>query len=136
MAEQTKTQQQPPKQSGPVYVLSQFNAPHGISIKMSPTNRKGRISLNPGVNAVEPDDWAQAEKNAMVQLYMSRDGKRRIQVLGTQALEDLSTDAALDLVEKTFTEALLKQWAKTETRDAVKDAIETQLAAIDPRRKS
>lgn len=92
-------------------------------------------ALLPGVNEVDPVEWAKAELIPVVQ-HLIKDGtlvpKRE------QSAADLSgmkATEATKLVENTFDKALLEKWFDGETRKGVLEAIEAQIDQITPKEK-
>jgi hypothetical protein len=123
MAEQP--QQKTPAQDKPktVFVLSRFDSIHTIGI-----GQHGDVRLMPGVNEVPTDQWEKAAdpKSHVTQHHIKT---KRIQVLRSGDLPE-DEEKALELVQATIKDTILRAWQKHESRAAVLDAIEDQLKAI------
>jgi hypothetical protein len=95
------------------------------------------VVLLPGANAVAEDLLELIVEYPTVQSLFKPKGKA-LEVIDAKidatTLAGFKDEAdTIDLVDKTVDADLLKSWQRTEKRKKVLDAIEEQLAAIDPR---
>jgi hypothetical protein len=127
-----------------ILVINHTGSVYRIPIQASgkkPTDRPVALAyvvLLPGVNAVDADEWDLVKDAGVMPALLKLKGRGGFE-LGDSRL-DLSSlagikdeEEAIALVEETVGADLLKSWQRTEKRKAVLDAIEEQLAAIDPR---
>lgn len=91
---------------------------------------KKMIQLMPGVNVVDPELWAEAEKVKVVQHYLDTE---EFQVIDEKATgpKDKNAKEAAKLASETFDLALLKSWLDDEPRAGVTKAIQAQIDLIN-----
>lgn len=83
-----------------------------------------------GVNAVTQEHWNEISKAPSIQRLMA---ESQIVVLSKTAAEDLkqlSIPKAVETVGKVYDVKLLTEWQKSEKREAIVDALKTQLSVI------
>lgn len=141
MADQEKQSERPARKilvinhTGSVYRIPiQAEQGKGMAARIVPI---ANVVLLPGANAVSEDLLELIGEYPTVKALFKPKGKA-LEVVDAKI--DASTLAgfkgeedAIDLVGKTVDASLLKEWARTEKRKKVVEAIEEQLSAIDPR---
>ena len=102
----------------------------GVELK---PDHQWKDTLLPGVNEVDEEAWKKALAVPAVRALV-KEGKLKPEPgkrADATALEDV--DDALSLIAKTVDRSLLEAWARREKRPQVRDAIEAQLKAIQPK---
>jgi hypothetical protein len=94
----------------------------------------------PGVNDVDEKEWAEALKAPAFKALVDNGTFEVVQAgkEGAPATADISKmppHAAIELVQATVSAPLLHDWAGTEKRPSVLEAIHAQQKSIDPRKK-
>ncbi len=84
-------------------------------------------TLFPGSNEVTPEAWAEAEKIAVVRHYVETE---QFEVKRAESLKDLKPDAAIVVVQSTYSLDTLGGWFVDETRKNVRAAIDKQREAV------
>jgi hypothetical protein len=84
-------------------------------------------ALLPGINEVDAEEWAKAEKIPLVQHYLE-EGILKVRRQAPE-LTQLKPKEAHDLVRRTVDRTLLEKWYGTEKRRDVLEAIERQIQA-------
>jgi hypothetical protein len=104
------------------------------NLKHMQTGEYSTLTLHPGYNEVDPETWAKLVKdNAVVRSWVEHghvkpgDPKK-----SGKSLANLQTAEATAIIEETFSESMLREWAAEERRGGVLMAIQKQLDAIDP----
>jgi hypothetical protein len=100
----------------------------------------GNVHLMPGVNDVDEKEFAEVSKyeafkalldDGTIEVLQSKDGKP----LALADVAKLPEKKAMELVDKTVSKPVLKAMRDADKRPAVVEAIEEQLAVIDPSKK-
>jgi hypothetical protein len=101
---------------------------HGIVLPR-PNGGMDYVTLLPGVNDVESEQWAECMKNGAV---TDRVEARLYDVVSSEdaSISGVKEKAAIALVGETVIESLLLAWQKAEKRPRVRAAIKAQLALI------
>lgn len=97
------------------------------------------ITLLPGANAVDPDEWEMVEDYPIVALLRKKKqrggfevGDPKLDVRTLAGFKDI--DEAKELIDATVDGDLLKTWLRSEKRPDLVAALEAQMEKIDPRR--
>lgn len=148
---QTQTSQDIKKTPAPAkgnkVVESKFPSLHHIAIpdrvarpettpgQMPQPPQHKTITLLPGLNLVDAEDWAACTVNGMVQTHIKKT-RQLVPLADNYAdLTSADEDEAVDRVTRTVSQVLLKTWHRDERRLPVRDAIEAQLRKTDARNK-
>jgi hypothetical protein len=94
----------------------------------------GKITFVPGVKNYPLDDWKEIESNEKIWAIISNAMETGIVRVISKSTSEIETpqlpksqQEAIDLVKKTFSLTLLKQWQEIEKRKPVLEAIALQL---------
>lgn len=111
-------------------MLVDYKAANLRMVPIGVGDAKKDLLWKPGINAVSSEDWAVVSKYPEVQKLIK---EGMLVVHSEKAGEDLaklSIEKACETVSNTLDLDLLSQWSKSEKRDAVKEAISSQVSKI------
>lgn len=139
MAEAKQIQTQQPEK---LFIFSKFDSIHWIGFRakagIHPETKKdvyreGELKLMPGMNEVSSAEWnAAADPLSVVTQHHIK--TKKLQVLPSSALPS-DEEKAVEYVQQTISESILRDWQRSEDRPDVQTAIEDQLKALQVERK-
>lgn len=100
------------------------------------TKRGGFTTLLPGLNTIDKEQWEAFIANPARRHQLAEGELEVVEEDELTTLKEKSVKDAIALVKSTVRKEMLESWVESENRKQVLDAIEKQLEAIQPPKKT
>lgn len=106
---------------------------HGVGTPVAPKQSGAQVkptivSLKPGINKVDKDQWDEAKKQKMVQVLI--DESVLVEVATVDDFKNLEPDSAKKMIDGIVDDKLLVDWAKSDRRKTVQKMLKERLEEL------